>query len=84
MNAKHKKTLKSIFTNPVSKSITWQCIENLFLALDIECVEGKGSRVKFYKDNLVISFHRPHPAKEAKVYQVKDARNFLIQLGIKP
>jgi hypothetical protein len=30
------------------------------------------------------SFHRPHPAKEAKRYQVRDAREFLIKLGYQP
>jgi hypothetical protein len=84
MNAKHRKTLKSIFANPVSKSIDWKAIENLFLAIGVDCVEGRGSRVRFYKDNVVASFHRPHPAKEAKPYQVKDARKFLIQLGVTP
>jgi len=84
MKAKHRKTLNLIFTDPVSKTIAWKSIENLFFALGIESTEGKGSRVKFYKNDIAISFHRPHPAKEAKPYQVKDARNFLIQLGIQP
>jgi len=33
---------------------------------------------------LVAAFHRPHPAKEAKPYQVEDARTFLELIGIKP
>jgi len=28
--------------------------------------------------------HRPHPAKEAKPYQVEQARDFLTAIGIKP
>jgi hypothetical protein len=47
-------------------------------------IEGKGSRVRFAKDLIVASFHRPHPAKEAKRYQVRDAREFLIKLGVTP
>jgi len=34
------------------------------------------------KNNVVATFHRPHPAKEAKPYQIKDARLFLTQIGI--
>lgn len=33
---------------------------------------------------IIASFHRPHPEKEAKRYQVRDAREFLIQIGVKP
>ena len=47
-------------------------------------IEGAGSRVRFVKGEAVITFHRPHPGKEAKPYQVKDARNFLAALGFIP
>jgi hypothetical protein len=30
------------------------------------------------------TFHRPHPTKEAKPYQVTDARNFLTLIGVIP
>ena len=36
------------------------------------------------KDGEVETFHRPHPAKEAKRYQVRTARSFLERMGIKP
>ena len=32
----------------------------------------------------VATIHRPHPAKEAKKYQVDDARNFLTSIGVTP
>ncbi|MEZ4631231.1 MAG: type II toxin-antitoxin system HicA family toxin [Deinococcales bacterium] len=32
--------------------------------------------------SVVATFHRPHPQKEAKLYQVRDARNVLEQAGI--
>ena len=38
----------------------------------------------FHKDEIIASFHRPHPKKEAKPYQVRDARTFLRQLGVEP
>lgn len=47
MNARHRKTLKAIFTDPVSGSIKWRDVEALLLALGAEMSEGSGSRVRF-------------------------------------
>ena len=47
-------------------------------------VAGRGSRVRFVHGQAVASFHRPHPAKEAKAYQVEDARDFLKSIGVTP
>ena len=54
------------------------------MAVGCEVIEGSGSRVSFHRDGLVASFHRPHPQKEAKRYQVRDAREYLSKLGVKP
>ena len=62
----------------------WKKIEALFVALGAKTIEGKGSRVRFILNDVVATFHRPHPQKEAKPYQVRDARIFLEQAGIKP
>jgi hypothetical protein len=61
----------------------WRRIESLFKALGAQVVEGNGSRVRFILNNQVSTFHRPHPQKEAKPYQVRDARTFLQLAGIK-
>ena len=84
MNSKQKKTLKAVFANPVSSSIAWKDIESLLIAAGSEVIEGNGSRVRFCSNGIVASFHRPHPKKEAKPYQVKDARSYLIQLEVRP
>jgi hypothetical protein len=84
VNSAHRKTLAAIFANPVSPNIRWAAIEALFVAIDCKVIEGAGSRVAFEKNQVIGSFHRPHPAKEAKRYQVRDAREFLIKLGQKP
>lgn len=84
MNSKQRKTLTAVFTDPVSGTIEWATIENLLLAVGCRVIEGSGSRVRFEKDGEIESFHRPHPAKEAKRYQVRAAREFLIRLGIEP
>ena len=84
MNSKHKKTLRAVFSDPVSGTINWADIEALLVACGAEVVEGSGSRVRFHVNGMIETFHRPHPTKEAKRYQVRDARNFLVRIGVKP
>lgn len=84
MNKKHQKTLEAIFATPVPSTLEWKRIEALFVALGAQVIEGRGSRVRFELHGIIATFHRPHPQKEAKPYQVRDARNFLEQAGIKP
>ncbi len=84
MNSKQIKTLQRVFSDPVSSSIAWKDIESLLIAAGAEVMEGSGSRVRFVKSEIIATFHRPHPKKEAKPYQVKDARLFLIQIGVTP
>ena len=84
MNGKQARTLAAIFTDPVSGTIEWAAIESLFMAAGCERTEGRGSRVRFAKDGKVEAFHRPHPAKEAKQYQVRAARTYLVRLGVTP
>jgi len=84
MNSKHRRTLAAVFADPVSGTLAWADIEALLLAAGARLIEGRGSRVRFEWDGEVATFHRPHPAKEAKRYQVRDAREFLIRLGVQP
>jgi len=84
MNKHHRETLDRIFQTPVPASLEWRDIEALFLAVGARTVEGSGSRVRFELNGVVATFHRPHPEKEAKPYQVRDARQFLEQAGIRP
>lgn len=84
MNARHARTLAAIFRQPTPANVEWAAIEALLLSVGCSLVEGSGSRVRFVKDNMIETFHRPHPAKEAKRYQVRAARDHLIRLGVKP
>lgn len=84
VNGRQQKTLAAIFRDPVSGTIEWSAIESLLLAVGCELIEGSGSRVRFAFEGKVASFHRPHPEKEAKRYQVRDARQFLTEIGVKP
>ena len=82
MNSKQQKTLESIFSSPIPSNIEWKKIESLFLALGATVIEGSGSRVSFILNNEKGDFHRPHPGKEAKRYQVKNAQDFLAKAGV--
>jgi hypothetical protein len=84
INAAHQKALKTVFSAPTPATLEWRKIESLLLALGAQVIEGNGSRVRFELNGVVATFHRPHPQKEAKPYQVRDARAFLTQLGVKP
>lgn len=73
-----------MFKTPISGAIEWAAIESLLIAAGCELIEGSGSRVRFVKDGEVETFQRPHPAKEAKRYQVRAARAFLERIGVTP
>ena len=82
MNNKHQKTLALVFEDPVSGTIEWRDVEMLLIAVGARTIEGRGSRIRFVKDDEVQTFHRPHPMKEAKRYQIRAARGFLQRIGV--
>jgi hypothetical protein len=84
MNSKQARTLAALFKEPAPVNIHWNDIESLLVATGCTIIEGSGSRVRFEKNGLVANFHRPHPAKEAKRYQMRDAKYFLTKLGVEP
>jgi|GEM_PF-319558 len=73
MNNKHRKTLATVFTDFVSGTVEWSEVEKLLIVAGARVIEGNSSRVRFEKDGEVETFHRSHPAKEAKRYQVRAA-----------
>ncbi len=84
VNNRQRKTLAAVFAVPHAQSVEWSDIEALLIAAGTRVVEGRGSRVRFVKGNFVATFHRPHPEKEAKPYQVRAAKAFLEQMGVTP
>ena len=84
MNSKQTKILHAIFAKPTTTTLEWAHIENLLIAIGCQVIEGRGSRVRFVYNGIVVAFHRPHPAKEAKLYQVEQVREFLSIIGVKP
>ena len=84
MNSKHRRTYDAVLADPVSPSIAWADVEAMLVASGCRLIEGAGSRVRFELGGVVGSFHRPHPANEAKRYQIRDVRDFLKLTGIAP
>ncbi|MDO4795667.1 MAG: type II toxin-antitoxin system HicA family toxin [Brachymonas sp.] len=82
--SKHRKTLKAVYAKLTSATIAFSDLESLLLAVGCILTEGAGSRVRFDKGGHAMLCHRPHPGKEAKRYQVVQAREFLEKLEIKP
>jgi len=84
MAAKHRKTLRAIFDDPVRANIPWVDIEALLLSLGAERDEGSGSRIRYYLNGIRATFHRPHPQKETDRGVLKSVRKFLTEAGVRP
>ena len=84
VNAKQRKTLAAIFARPTSASIVFADIETLIKALGGTVIEREGSRVRIELRGEQWRCHRPHPGKEAKRYQVEEARELLERAGVLP
>ena len=80
---KHRKTLESIFENPVRSNISWRDIEGMLVALGAEVSEGQGLRIRIVLRGVRAVFHRPHPQKETEKGAVMSMRRFLTEAGVK-
>ena len=76
--------MPAIFARPTPASIPFGDIESLFKALGGTVLEREGSRLKIEIKGEQWRCHRPHPGKEAKRYQVEEARELLERIGVRP
>ena len=83
MNTKQRKTLRAVFAKPTSATIPFSDIESLFVALGGTVKEREGSRIRINIRDEYWHCHRPHPGKEAKRYQIDEARDLLERLEMK-
>jgi hypothetical protein len=81
MKSRYRKTLQTIFRTLTSVSLVFSDIEALVLHLGGRVLER---RVKLVLGGVHWRRHRPHPGKEAKRYQVEEAREFLQRAGVEP
>jgi hypothetical protein len=84
VNSKQRKVLADIFAKPTLASIVFSDIESLIKALGGTVAEREGSRVSIQLLGEEWRCHRPHPGKEAKRYQVEQARDLLERVGVRP
>ena len=84
LNRRHQRTLEAIFSTQNPATLQWRRIEALFMALGATKEELRGSGVNFKLRGKTVTFHRPHPRKETKRYQIRRARNFLEEVEITP
>ncbi len=84
MKRKHQKTLKLIFTRPVSGNIKWGDIESLFKAMGANISEREGSRVGVKLFGEIQVFHRPHPSPDTDKGAVSSIRKWLEKNGVQP
>ena len=76
--------LKKFAAHPTSASAVFADIESLIKALGGTIEEREGSRVRIELKGEQWRCHRPHPGKEAKRYQVEEARERLERTGMLP
>jgi hypothetical protein len=84
MNHRQRRTLASIFDDPVPSNILWTDIVSLFIALGAEVTQGKGSRVRVALNGVKAVFHTPHPEKETDRGAVRSVQRFLLEAGVTP
>ncbi|MFJ4453662.1 type II toxin-antitoxin system HicA family toxin [Pseudomonas sp. NPDC089392] len=84
MNNHQQATLEAVLKRPAPRTVEWARLESLLVSLGARVIEGRGSRVRFELNGAVATFHRPHPDRHAKPYQLRGARQFLEQAGVIP
>ena len=84
MKSRHRKTPQAISRQPTSGTILFADIEALIVSMGGEVFERAGSRVKITLKGEIWRCHRPHPGKEARKYQVEEAREFLERVEVIP
>lgn len=85
MNNRLRRTLEAVFETPTRPNIKFADLERLLIALGGTLYESRGSAIRItFPEGVQFNAHRPHPRKEAKRYQVEDARAVLRFLGKEP
>jgi hypothetical protein len=84
VNAKQRRTLLAIYERPILTTIPFADIEMLVIALGGTVTEREGSRVKIVLAGHQWRCHRPHPGRQARRYQVEEARELLERAGVRP
>jgi len=82
MSHKHKKILKSIFTEPVSGNLHWREVESLLNNLGAEFQRTHGARLTVVLNRVEGQLHRPHHSGALTKHDVRHLREFLARAGV--
>ncbi|MCD4722513.1 MAG: type II toxin-antitoxin system HicA family toxin [Desulfobacula sp.] len=80
--ARKKKLLDKLLSKP--KNFKWNELKTLLNGYKYKEIQGKGSRVKFFREkprNLII-LHKPHPGETLLDYMVKEVIDNLKKIGV--
>jgi predicted RNA binding protein YcfA (HicA-like mRNA interferase family) len=77
--SKKEKLLKKFAAVPPRSDLTYDELETLFENLGYKKIEGSGSRVKFFNEEIrdLILLHKPHPGNILNKVTVRDVQKKL-------
>ncbi|MGI8857022.1 MAG: type II toxin-antitoxin system HicA family toxin [Thermomicrobiales bacterium] len=84
MNTKQRRTLERLFARPTPAEISWDDIESLLRALDVEFRQAAGSKIRIEVNGIHTVLHVPHPRPVARRGRIEAVRDFLMKAGIRP
>lgn len=82
MSHKHKRILKSIFTEPASGNLHWRDVESLLHHLGAEIQSTHGARLAVNLNKVEGQLHRPHHGRTLSKQDVRHLREFLARAGV--
>ena len=82
MSHKHKRILKSIFTEPASGNLHWREVESLLRHLGAEFQSTHGARFTVKLNKVEGQLHRPHHGGTLSKQDVRQLRGFLARAGV--
>ncbi|HLP46690.1 MAG TPA: type II toxin-antitoxin system HicA family toxin [Candidatus Deferrimicrobium sp.] len=77
--SKKEKLIKKFTTVPVKSDLTYTDLKTLLESLGYKEIEGSGSRVKFFNEEIrdLILLHKPHPGNILNKATIKDIQKKL-------
>jgi len=77
--SKKEKLLKKFNTVPPRSDLTYDELKTLLESLGYKKIEGSGSRVKFFNEEIrdLILLHKPHPGNIINKATIKDVQKKL-------
>lgn len=82
MSHKHRKTLESIYKEPVSANIHWREVEALLNNLGATIEHTRGARIRVFLNGREGHLHHPHHSGVLSKQDVRHLRGYLASAGV--